>query len=82
MKDQCIFLNGPEKSLCQGIRNLHISAIGKISLHRMHHDIGAPAGCLIIRQCHGKFRIHDCKFRAAEIAAVATLHKPLFFGNH
>ena len=82
MQDQRIFLYCPEKALCQGIRNFHVSAIGEVSLHRMHHDIGASAGCLIIRQRHGQFRIHDCKFRAAEIAAVSAFHKSLFFGNH
>ena len=47
----------------------------------MHHDIGASACSLIVRQSHGKLRIHDRKSRAAVITAVSALNKTFLLGD-
>ena len=77
-KDFCIFHNGSHQPFRQPVRNLHIPPICKIPLHRMHQNIRAPAGSLIIRQCKGQLRIHNRKPRTANIIFIPTLH-PAFF---
>ena len=47
---------------------LEDAAVREIAFHCVHHDVRAAAGSLIIRQNHRKFRVHDCKARAAKIA--------------
>ncbi len=48
----------------------------------MHHDVGAAACGLIIRQSHGKIRVHDSELGTAEIGVIATLLHALFLGDN
>ena len=82
VQDQRIFFHGPQQTFRECIGDLHITAVCKITLHRMHHDIRAAAGGLVIRQCHRQFRVHDRKFWPRVIAAVAAFHKSLFLRDH
>ena len=48
----------------------------------MHQNVCASACCLIIRQCHGQFRIHNCKARSSIVIAVSSLDPAVFFCNN
>ena len=77
-----ILLNSTKESFCKRVSNLHVSAVSKISFHRMHHDVGASASSLIIRKRHRKLGVHYRKLRAAVIAAVSALNKTFFLSNN
>ena len=81
-QNPCVSDYRSQKPLGDLIGDLHAAALHKITFHRVHHDIGAAAGSLIIRQCHGQLRIQDGKHRPAEIAVATSLDPSLFFRDH
>ena len=68
-----IFHYGTQKSLGYFIREFHVAAVCKITLHRVHHDVGASRFRLIIWQTHCQFWIHDGKFGPGNVVIVCTL---------
>ena len=70
-QDEALSHNGPQQAFCEGISKFHTGALDKIAFQRMHDDITAAAGRLVSRQGHGKFRVHDSKNRAGQIAVIA-----------
>ena len=81
-QNSCILNYRTHQTLCNTVCDLHISTICKIAFHRMHQNVCASACCLIIRQCHGQFRIHDCKARSSIVIAVSSLDPAVFFCNN
>ena len=61
-----------DEMLTDAVRQFHVPTLIEIPLHSVHHDIHAPAGCLIFRQRHRKLRVHDREPCPAEIAAVTS----------
>ena len=62
-----------DQILADAVRQFHIVRPVKISLHRVHHNIHAPACRLVLRQSHSQYRIHDREFCAAVITVIASL---------
>ncbi len=71
-----------QQALGDGIGDLHVAAVGEVALHGVHHDVGASAGGLVVRQRHGELRVHDGEFGPGEVAAVTALDLALLFGDH
>ena len=60
------FTDRYKKAFCHAVDQIYILRIGKITFHRVHHDIRRSAGCLIYRKCVGQFRIHACESGRAQ----------------
>ena len=82
MQNFCISHYGTKKTFCQGICDLHIATIGKITFHGMHHNIGTSGFRLVIRQGFGKFRIHNRKLRSCQVIIISSLFQCLLIGDH
>ena len=72
-QDLRVFHHRPDQMLADPVCHLHVLTLIEIALHCVHHNINAPAGSLVFRQCHGKLRIHDGKSCSPVIAAVSPL---------
>ena len=71
-----------QQTFGQRIGKRHIVVLREIALHRVHHDVYRPAGCLIGRQRIGALRVHDGKTATSQVAVVSPLELPFFFRDH
>ena len=68
-----VVYDGAQQAFGQRIGQFHRAAVDKITLHRVHHDVGTAGLGLVVRQGHGQFGVHDGKLRAGQVVVVGAL---------
>ena len=72
-QNQRILFHGAQNANGDIVGHIIVFFIGEKALHGVHHNIGAAAGRLVIRQGVGEGGVHNSKAGAAQIAAVGAL---------
>ena len=75
-KNTCVVDDSLHQRFTDAVCDLHSLDIDEITLHGVHEDIHTAALRLILRKAVGKLRVHQGKFRTAEIAFGSTSFQP------